>query len=153
MIEWRHQHRSCFFRQFPRNCFAIVLQTVVENDFCAISFRRFQFRLWSVGWHCDLCANTKLTRRNRDGLSMVPGRERDNAAAAIARRDGKEKVRGPSNFESSAALQVLALEEAFDARRFIERAVISSPASGESSGSILAAADRTSASVIAAIAF
>jgi hypothetical protein len=52
---------------------------------------------------------------------MIARRESDDAARQVGLWDGQQEICRSSNFERSAALKVLAFEEALEARGFVEQ--------------------------------
>jgi hypothetical protein len=111
MIERRHH------RQTARGGFLLRADTAVggrrafENHFAAPASYAFDFDRGRGRRHDDHRRRTKARRGQRNRLSVISGRERDDATRARIGGEPHEHVRGAANLEGAAGLLLLTLEQ------------------------------------------
>ena len=117
----RHQNGAASRGDFAGDRFAVVACAIVEHDFGAERRGALAFGARRVARHHDHARHAEEPCRGRNALGMIAGRERDDAADALCRRDRRELVIGAAELERSGALQRLGLEENPSAGQGVER--------------------------------
>ena len=83
---------------------------VVEHDLGAVAADRVELGARRAGRHHDDARRTDVARRPRDRLRVVAGRDRDQAARALGRRQRQHLVERAARLERAGLLEALALE-------------------------------------------
>src|SRR3989442_902124 len=117
----RYEHAPRLGRDALGERRAVVLHPVVEDDLSAVVARRLDLERRRVGRHADDRARADHPRGQRDALSVVARRVRDDAAPALGGGERQQLVQRAADLEGSRALEILALKRHKVAARVVER--------------------------------
>src|SRR5437879_3084645 len=117
----RYEHAPRLGRDALGERRAVVFHPVVEDDLGAVGAGRLDLERRRVGRHADDRARADHPRGQRDALSVVARRVRDDAAPALGGGERQQLVQRAADLEGSRALEILALERHAVAARVVER--------------------------------
>ena len=114
MVERGHEGGSALLQNAGGECLAALGEAVVGHNLGPARAGRFHLRPRRVFGHDDGGLGPHVFRGDGGRLRMISRRVRYHAAGQRRFRQGQNQIRGATDLECPAALQVLALEE--DAR-------------------------------------
>src|SRR5438876_788952 len=117
----RYEHAPRLRRDALGERRAVVFHPVVEDDLGAVVAGRLDLERRRVGRHADDRARADHPRGQRDALSVVARRVRDDAARTLRGGERQQLVQRAADLEGSRALEILALERHAVAARVVER--------------------------------
>jgi len=91
--------------------FAVFALAIVEDDLAAVAFGRHALDSGRVRRHHDHPRDIEDSAGERDGLRMISGGKRHDAAPAFVGGELREGVVGAAKLEGAGALEILAFEE------------------------------------------
>ena len=116
-----HEREPALLREPGADLLAALRPAVVRHDVGAVAARRVELRGRRVLGHDDRRARAEERRGDRDGLRVVAGRVRENAAPQRVLVERRDLVERAAELEGAAALEALRLDVDVRADPLVER--------------------------------
>jgi hypothetical protein len=116
VIERRHEREPAFLRESGGNRLPVLGVSIINDNLSAVPARSRDFGGGSISRHDDDGRHGQDPRSERNGLRVVPARERDHAADLLLRGKLEERIVRAAELEGAHTLEILGLEEGLHAR-------------------------------------